>query len=138
MSRQGLLLDSMETSARYECDGCGACCRTFPIFVAESDAEREPRIEAEGRRLPPWLATPRWKYQLYPLPFHETCCFLNGENRCTIYATRPDMCRAFAAGSSQCQVARAERGLGRLEANDTLVPLGQGSVVPSPPFSDPT
>jgi uncharacterized protein len=108
------MLRRMEMTASHECDGCGACCRTFPIFAAESDVEREPRIHAEGRRLAPWLATPRWTYQLYPLPFHETCCFLNAENRCTIYATRPDMCRAFAAGSPQCQEARERVGLGRL------------------------
>ena len=64
----------------YECDGCGACCKTFPIYVAETDAEREPRIRDEGRRLPLWLATPEWTHQLFPLPFHETCCFLDGDN----------------------------------------------------------
>jgi Fe-S-cluster containining protein len=102
----------------YDCDLCGACCRTFPTFAAASDAEREPRIAAEGRRLEPWHATPRWTYQLYPLPFHETCCFLDAERRCTIYETRPDVCRAFAAGSIQCQEARARIGLPSLEPTD--------------------
>jgi len=100
----------------YECDGCGACCRTFPVFAAASDAEREPRIRDEGRRLSLWLATPQWQYQLYPLPFHETCCFLDGDNRCTIYGTRPKVCRRFEAGSDQCQDARKQSGLAALEA----------------------
>ena len=100
--------------AVYECDGCGACCRTFPIYVAETDAEREPRIRDESRRVPLWLATTQWTYQLFLLPFHETCCFLDGENRCTIYATRPDLCRDFEAGSEQCQEARLRCGLAPL------------------------
>jgi Fe-S-cluster containining protein len=101
----------------YECDGCGACCRTFPIFASEADSQREPRIATETRRLPDWLATEQWRYQLFPLPFHETCCFLDGENRCTIYAMRPDVCRRFGAGSDQCQEARRECGLPVLQAN---------------------
>lgn len=98
----------------YTCNSYGACCRTFPIFAAAPDAQREPRIQSEARRLPESLATPEWTYQLFPLPFHETCCFLNGENRCTIYATRPDVCREFAPGSPQCQEARTRRGLSLL------------------------
>jgi len=62
-----------------------------------------------------WLATPERQYQLFPLPFHETCCFLDGDNRCTIYATRPELCRHFEAGSEQCQEARRARGLTPLE-----------------------
>jgi Fe-S-cluster containining protein len=99
----------------YECDLCGGCCRTFPIFASESDARREPRIALEGKELAPHLQTPDWKLQLYPLPFHETCCFLETDNRCTIYETRPDVCRRFEAGSEQCQEARRRLGLAALE-----------------------
>ena len=95
----------------FECDSCGACCRTFPIFASSADAFREPRIAAEGRTLPDHLTTDRWKYQLHPLPFHQVCCFLDGDARCTIYPTRPDVCRAFPAGGDQCQTARAQLGL---------------------------
>jgi Fe-S-cluster containining protein len=94
-----------------ECDGCGACCRTFPIFAADADANRERRIAAEGRSLPSHLATERWRFQLFPLPFHDTCCFLDAGSRCTIYPTRPDVCREFAAGGEQCQAARSRIGL---------------------------
>jgi Fe-S-cluster containining protein len=98
----------------YECDGCGACCRTFPIFASGADARREPRIAVEAIRLPGHLATPEWAYQLYPLPFLEACAFLDGECRCTIYAQRPDVCRAFTPGSAQCQEARSRQGLAPL------------------------
>jgi Fe-S-cluster containining protein len=102
----------------YTCDLCGGCCCTFPIFAAEADATREPRVRMEGKKLEPWLATPLWRYQLYPLPFHEACCFLGDENRCTIYETRPDVCRAFAPGSPQCQEARASIGVSPLQPTD--------------------
>jgi Fe-S-cluster containining protein len=90
----------------YECDGCGACCRTWPVLVSDEDAAREPRIKDEGRPLPQYLGTPYWRYRLFPLPFHETCCFLDGEQRCTIYETRPRVCREFEAGGERCQEAR--------------------------------
>jgi Fe-S-cluster containining protein len=111
------------TMSLFDCDNCGACCCTFPIFAAESDAIREPRIREEGRRLALWLVAPQWDYQLFPLPFHESCCFLDRENRCTIYATRPDVCRRFEPGSAQCQEARQQRGL------PLLMPLENQKVV---------
>lgn len=104
-----------ETMSRYECDGCGACCGAYLIFASAADAEREPRIADEGRKLADHLATPRWTYQLFPLPFHSSCCFLDDSSRCTIYDRRPDVCREFAAGDHPCQDARRRRGLPPLE-----------------------
>lgn len=113
----------------FTCDGCGACCGTFPIFASLADAEREPRIAAEGRRLRPWLETAAWAFQLYPLPFHESCAFLDDGCRCTIYASRPGVCRAFGAGSAQCQEARARSGLPALAEDEPgLRPAGPAHV----------
>jgi Fe-S-cluster containining protein len=95
----------------YECDGCGACCRTWPVLVSDDDAEREPRIKDEGRALPQYLGTPYWRYRLFPLPFHERCCFLSEDQRCTVYETRPRVCREFEAGGERCQEARRLSGL---------------------------
>lgn len=99
---------------RYECDGCGACCRTFSIFASRSDAEREPRIAGESLLLPEHVEGPGYAYRLFPLPFLEACCFLDDADRCEIYETRPEVCRAFDAGSEQCQDARSRQGLSRL------------------------
>ena len=95
----------------YECDGCGACCCLLHDLRLAQDAAREPRILAETQELGGWLETPRWAYRLHPLPFHEACCFLDPDKRCTIYETRPDVCREFAAGDEPCQTARAAKGL---------------------------
>ncbi|MBL8822070.1 MAG: YkgJ family cysteine cluster protein [Planctomycetia bacterium] len=95
----------------FECDGCGACCRTFPIYVTEADAILEPRIHQEGCRN---TNSTRYPITLFPLPFHEACCFLDSEQRCAIYSTRPGICRELAAGSEQCQQARQRQGLPEL------------------------
>ena len=100
----------------FDCDLCGACCRTFPIFASAADALREPRIAAEGKELAVHLQTPSWKLQLYPLPFLDACTFLDETQHCTIYDTRPEVCRRFAAGSEQCQEARQRSGIAPLAA----------------------
>ncbi len=79
------------------------------------DADREPRIVAETRLLPASLAQPGWSRQLFPLPFLETCGFLDEAKRCTIYATRPRVCQDFPAGGTQCQQARERAGLPLLQ-----------------------
>ena len=104
----------------------------YLIFASITDAEREPRITSEAQKLAPWLETPRWAYRLHPLPFHESCCFLDHDARCTIYETRPEVCREFAAGDQPCQQARAMRNLPPLNPIDPPVredsaPLGSGA-----------
>lgn len=99
------------TEPRYECDGCGACCRTFPIYVMEEDAIREPRILDEAQRN---TNSSRYPLTLFPLPFHEGCCFLRSDQQCDIYLTRPTICRELAAGSEQCHEARRRCGLAAL------------------------
>jgi Fe-S-cluster containining protein len=100
------------------CDLCGACCQTFPVLVSIGDAALEPRIQDEALRLKPWQRKEEWEYQLHPLPFNEGCCFLATEKLCSIYETRPAVCRKFAAGTPECSEARARVGLS---------PLSEGS-----------
>ena len=71
----------------------------------------------KGGSPPDHLTTPTWRFQLYPLPFQETCSFLDDQSRCTIYSTRPDVCRDFSAGGDQCQTARIRNGLPPLPPN---------------------
>ncbi|MDB2681893.1 YkgJ family cysteine cluster protein [Opitutales bacterium] len=90
----------------YDCTTCGACCRSFPIFANEADAVREPAIRNEARLLPQHLQTDDKVYQLFPLPFQTRCPYLKADELCRIYATRPNVCRRFEAGSKQCIEAR--------------------------------
>lgn len=100
----------MSTEA-YDCESCGACCRCFPIFASGADAQREPAICKESLKLKDHLVTKDTAYQLYPLPFHKQCAFLKEDQLCRIYATRPEVCRRFKAGSPQCIEARARVGV---------------------------
>jgi Fe-S-cluster containining protein len=109
--QNGNEVEATPNDARYECDLCGACCKTWRVMASAEDAAREPRIVREGKKLPPGTATGYWEYQLFKLPFHEGCCFLGPENKCGIYETRPGVCRGFTAGSDRCQEARAAWGL---------------------------
>jgi len=100
----------MPHSEEYDCTQCGACCRCFPIFAGPADAEAEPLIQTETRKLQPHLTTDDKAYQLFPLPFQEQCAFLRPDQLCRIYATRPQVCRRFTAGSPQCIEARQRVG----------------------------
>ena len=95
----------------YDCENCGACCRCFPIFASEADAAREPAIWRETRKVEPHLATEHKAYQMYPLPFLQQCAFLEEDQLCRIYATRPATCRRFEAVSDLCREARIRQGI---------------------------
>ena len=43
------------------------------------------------------------------------CGFLNSDNHCSIYPTRPNCCVGMQAGDEQCQQAREAVGLSPLE-----------------------
>jgi len=90
-----------------KCNGCGACCRKYPLFASRADAEREPRIKREAFELPPAAQSERYAYELHCLPDIERCIFLGEDNRCTIYETRPDVCRRFVPSAEACGMARA-------------------------------
>ena len=74
------------------CDCCGLCCQHLIVEAGVVDVMREPRIDAErpiGRRAP-------------GLSILDACC--------GIYATRPNTCVAFIAGSPKCLELRQEFG----------------------------
>ena len=98
----------------FQCDLCGACCCTFPVYVSAEDAEREPRIALKGRNWPSISKRPAGSTNCFRSRFRMRV-FLGNDNRCNIYHTRPEVCRRFEAGSDQCQEARRHSGLGRLE-----------------------
>jgi hypothetical protein len=100
-------------SDQYECDGCGACCRTKLVDVFDVDVLREPRV---GQRMQAFRE-PGLDGEIGYLNCltDGACAFLNCENRCSIYPTRPGVCVVFPAGSDECQEARQLLGLPTLE-----------------------
>ncbi len=96
------------TQLIFECDQCGACCRHLILEADHCDAIREPRIQTEGRLLDGHgkieFEEAAWSLMNKGAP-HD-CVFVNEDNTCGVYQTRPDMCVSLQAGSEQCQLAR--------------------------------
>jgi Fe-S-cluster containining protein len=86
---------------------CGQCCRLI-IEVSLEDAEREPRIKELGSpiyqdaRLTE-SGEPELIGYLLNRPPSYACAFLDEHNLCSIYPTRPILCRLF-----NCEEAKHE------------------------------
>ena len=108
---------------RYECDQCGACCRGHLIVEADLiDLLREPRLFTADPRLAGFSLDEavtdlddEGKVMLLACGTERPCPFLDGDNRCTIYPTRPNECVAMQPGDEQCQEARRSADLAPLE-----------------------
>ena len=103
----------------YECDKCGACCNGhFLIEVYDIDVIREPRL----LDVDPHYSDLSYHQALQVLSddgrcvtIVGRCSFLDTDNRCSIYNTRPNDCVAMQPGDEQCQLARKAEGLPPLE-----------------------
>lgn len=89
------------------CQSCGACCATsadWPRFSLESE---EALARIPGELVAEDLSGMRWT--------GSRCAALSGDvgrhTACTIYADRPDVCRACEPGDDACTMAREKHGL---------------------------
>lgn len=100
--------------SNYECDRCGACCKTFIVEAEYVDAVREPRLFEIA---PVDLTLLREGSHAIMLGCRKevgsplVCQFFDEMSGCGIYPTRPNACVAFEAGSEQCQYARHRHGM---------------------------
>ena len=107
--------------AKYQCDGCGACCMGFLLVEADLlDILREPRLLLADRHRFGWsfdvvVQDLEDESRSLLIAGVHRCPFLSAENRCSIYPTRPNACVAMQAGDEECQQARSEAGLLPLE-----------------------
>ena len=102
----------MASAAQSPCTTCGACCSydsDWPRFTLEDDAVIA-RIPSE--LVSATMSGMRCK--------GDRCCALVGEvgvtTSCSIYAHRPDVCRACQPGDDECTMARQRFGLPALAA----------------------
>lgn len=71
---------------------CGECCKNLILEALPQDAEREPRIKQRCSELRGITD----RVEGYLLNGEGgACVFLDATNLCSIYATRPLMCRLF-------------------------------------------
>ena len=94
-------LEASETVV-CSCD-CGNCCRQLLIETTLADAQREPLIAARGspyRDLEEVVG-----YLLNDSANQYACTFLDqATNRCTIWKTRPGICRLFNCDDSDVRI----------------------------------
>ena len=89
-----------EGGLRFECTGCGACCRTHGeyayVFLKDRDVEAIARFLGLSRI--DFLNAYCLSDDDGDLHLADTagdCVFLDGENRCKIYPVRPKQCETW-------------------------------------------
>lgn len=76
--------------------GCGRCCEQLIVEASLRDAEREPRIARQGSPIKdPFFPAETVGYLLNDVRRGYCTFFDPSSHRCTIYETRPLVCRAF-------------------------------------------
>lgn len=94
-------------SLELDCLECGSCCRDNRVELEAHDVDR---FEAAGRgdlARPPFARREAGVVVLVLAPSKD-CKHLAGDNKCGIYALRPDACSHFPVGSECCLSAREE------------------------------
>jgi hypothetical protein len=90
-----------------DCLECGACCRDNRVVLEDADIER---FEQAGR--PELARAPYAKREdgtvVLVLRKDRDCKHLGADNKCGIYAIRPDACSTFPVGSECCLSSREE------------------------------
>lgn len=109
--RQRVVRDSVHAGPTREIDldclACGACCRDNRVELASEDITR---FEDAGRgelARPPYARRVDGKMVL-TLRKDKNCAHLGSDNRCGVYAIRPDACRTFPPASECCLSSREE------------------------------
>ncbi len=91
---------NQEIIDQFKCSGCGDCCRwTGSVLLTDADIPRlalhlglsdQDFIDRHTRLAPN-------RQQLALLDQSDGSCAFLEENRCSIYAARPEQCRTFPA-----------------------------------------
>jgi Fe-S-cluster containining protein len=90
-----------------DCLECGACCRDNEVILEERDIERFEKGGRPELAKPPFARKHDGKLMLKLLP-SKNCQHLGSDNKCGIYALRPDSCSEFPMGSEPCLFSREE------------------------------
>lgn len=112
-----------------DCTACGACCGLLDVLL---DAHEADRFESTPRlrvllAYHPVGSGPAWPFLRRDAATGH-CAALSGgmgSCRCTIYADRPRLCRAFEVGSPDCLAARRAKGFSDASSPPTAETLPQ-------------
>lgn len=90
-----------------DCVSCAACCFSNRVVLDDADLARFRGAGREHFAQQPYVRRSGGEIVLRLAP-DKACLHLRADNRCGIYAIRPEMCRTFPVGSECCLSARAE------------------------------
>ena len=90
-----------------DCLDCGACCKDNRVELDDADVARFERAGRGELARPPYAKREDGSVILV-LRKDRRCKHLAEDNKCGIYAIRPDACSTFPAGSECCLSAREE------------------------------
>ena len=101
---------------RLDCLACGACCRDNNVILEKRDLARFKRAGRLDLTRPPYARRKRDGRIVLTLADDKRCQHLASDNKCGIYAIRPDACSHFPVGSEGCLFSR-EAELGRVDGH---------------------
>jgi hypothetical protein len=90
-----------------DCLACGACCKDNRVELEDKDIERFEAAGCGELARPPYAKREDGTVILV-LRKDKRCKHLGDDNKCAIYAIRPDACSTFPAGSECCLSSREE------------------------------
>lgn len=91
-----------------DCLACGACCRDNKVVLEAVDVKRFERGGRGELTRPPYTRRDRDGRVVLTLRKDKRCRHLGDDNRCDVYALRPDSCSHFPQGSEGCLYSREE------------------------------
>jgi uncharacterized protein len=90
-----------------DCLECGACCKDNEVILHDVDVERFREGGRADLARAPYARKKDGKLVLTLLRSKD-CRHLMADNKCAIYALRPDACSSFPVGSEPCLFSREE------------------------------
>ncbi len=102
-----------------DCLACGSCCRDNKVILEDEDIARFKAAGREDLMRPPYTKKDAGRIVLKLLR-SKNCRHLADDNKCGIYALRPDACSTFPVASECCLFSRQEE----LGIYDGIVPGG--------------
>ncbi|MGO9712222.1 MAG: YkgJ family cysteine cluster protein [Polyangiaceae bacterium] len=90
-----------------DCLECGACCKDNEVVLHDVDIARFRDAGREDLTKPPY-ARKKDGTLVLTLLASKNCRHLESDNKCAIYAIRPDACSMFPMGSEPCLFSREE------------------------------
>jgi Fe-S-cluster containining protein len=99
--------DGPTRTIHLDCLRCGACCHEATVLVDEADFARWRKAGRKDLLGRAYLRREDGKVTLR-FAANGRCQNLGRDNKCAIYAIRPDNCAAFVVGSEACLAARED------------------------------